>query len=182
MKATKLVALSLALIALLFVACASASALVLVASKNLSQLSVSVPSGAPATRSAAPPAAASAAPSGPQETAIAQVIERANAAQARALAGRDPSPMKGTATDAYYQEMVQTNQDLIDNGVTAIQLVKLEWGPITVSGNSATATTFETWGTTYADGTTDQGRDRNLYTLTLSGGAWKIQSDNHPDA
>jgi hypothetical protein len=213
MKATKLIALSVALFALLFLASASASAVVLVVSQSLSHLSVSVPSLVPVAQPATPPRAAGtrpsapaggapaprqprpsapqqpgapaaptgAAPSGPQETAIAQVIERANAAQAQALTAGDPSPMKDTATDAYYREMAQTNQDLIDSGVTAIQLVKLEWGPVTVTGGSATATTYETWRTTYSDGTSDQSRDQNVYTLTLAGGAWKIQSDDHPD-
>lgn len=130
---------------------------------------------APVTQSGTPAA-------GPQETAIQQLIARADAEQAQALAARDPSVMADTATSAYYQGLVQTNQDLASQGVTAIQLVGLDWGPITVNGTSATATVTETWRITLADGTTDQSRDLNVYTLTQDNGAWKIQADNHPDS
>lgn len=115
--------------------------------------------------------------------AIKSVIDRANQEQQDALAQGDPTLMKDTATAAYYNELVQTNQDLVNHGVTAIKLVSLQWGPITVrSATSAQATTYETWQTTYGDGTTDQSRDRNVYTLVQEGGAWKIQTDGHPDA
>jgi hypothetical protein len=113
--------------------------------------------------------------------AIQQVIQRANEEQAQALAANDPSGMQDTATQEYFQEMAQTNQALTDNGVTSIQLVNLEWGPISVNGTTATATTYETWNTTYSDGTTDQSRDRNVYTLVQNGGTWKIADNQHPD-
>jgi hypothetical protein len=64
----------------------------------------------------------------------------------------------------------------------AIALVNVEWGPIGVNAPQATATTWETWTTTYDDGTTDESRDRNVYTLVLSGDSWLIASDSHPDA
>src|SRR5207244_12670239 len=44
-------------------------------------------------------------------TAIKDVIERANHAQARAFAKSDDTLMRDTATDSYYQELVQTNRD-----------------------------------------------------------------------
>jgi uncharacterized iron-regulated membrane protein len=113
--------------------------------------------------------------------AIQQVIQRANQEQAQALQAKDPSGMSDTATPEYFQEMAQTNQDLLDNGVTSIQLVQLEWGPISVNGTTATATTYETWNTTYSDGSTDQSRDRNVYTLIQQQGSWKIQDNQHPD-
>src|SRR5205823_4505153 len=47
-------------------------------------------------------------------------------------------------------------------------------------GETATATTYETWRTTYTDGRTEQSRDQNDYTLVLDSGAWKIQRDEHP--
>ena len=113
--------------------------------------------------------------------AIQQAIQRGNDAQARAIATRDPSPMAETATTDYYQELVETNQDLLDGGVTAVELLRTEWGPIEVRGNTATATVYETWRVTFADGTTEESRERNVYTLVQSDGAWKIQSDEHPD-
>lgn len=113
---------------------------------------------------------------------IQAVIQQANDAQQQAFAAQDPSVMKDTATSGYYNEMVQTNQDLVRGGVAAIKLLKLEWGPVTLTNaTTATATTYETWQTTYADSTTDVSRDPNLYTLVLDQGAWKIQADDHPD-
>src|SRR5918911_1298026 len=113
--------------------------------------------------------------------AIQQVIQRSNDEQVQAISSRDSSVMADTVTSDHYQELVQINQDLLNNGVTSISLVKLEWGAIAVDGSSATATTYETWRTTFSDGTTDQSRDRNDYTLVLDNGQWKIQSDAHPD-
>jgi len=50
-----------------------------------------------------------------------------------------------------------------------------------VNGDTATATAFETWATTYSDGTTEQSRDRNVYTLVQQNGSWVISADDHPD-
>ena len=117
----------------------------------------------------------------PTTAAIRAVIEKANDAQQQAFAAKDPTPMKDTSTSSYYDDMVQTNQGLIDNGVAAIKLLKLEWGDVTLtSDTTATATTYETWQTTYRDGTTDVSRDLNQYTLVLESGVWKIQNDDHP--
>jgi hypothetical protein len=114
--------------------------------------------------------------------AIQHVIEQGNEAQVQAIASRDPSPMQATSTPEYYQQGIQTNQDLLSNGVTAIVLVNVEWGPISLSGQTASATTWETWSTTYTGGSTEQSRDRNVYTLVQSGDTWQIQADTHPDA
>ena len=65
--------------------------------------------------------------------------------------------------------------------MVSIKLVKLEWGAVAVDGSTATATTYETWTTTLADGSTEQSRDRNDYSLVLESGAWKIKADAHPD-
>jgi hypothetical protein len=136
-----------------------------------------------ATPRSTPGTAGAAAPDSATAQALQAVIQQANDAQQRAFTAQDPTPMRDTATGAYYAEMVQTNQDLIDGGVTAIALVTLEWGPITQQGTTrAQVTTFETWSTTYADGTSDQARERNVYTLVQDGGAWKIAADTHPDA
>ncbi len=116
------------------------------------------------------------------EAAIKLVIERANNLQAEAFAKNDPTLMRDTAMEEYYQELVRINQGMAEEGVSAIKLLKLEWGDISVSGSTAQATTFETWRTDYKDGTGDQERDRNVYTLVREGGGWKIQSDAHPDS
>jgi hypothetical protein len=113
--------------------------------------------------------------------AVQQVIQHSNDEQVQAIATHDPSAMADTLTSDHYQELVQVNQDLLDSGVASIKLVKLEWGAVAVDGSSATATTYETWTTTLSDGTTDQSRDRNDYTLVLDNGNWKIKADAHPD-
>jgi hypothetical protein len=132
---------------------------------------------------------AASAPRGPEDTAaessvraaIQLVIHRSNFEQEQAIAARDSSIMKDTSTDDYYDELVEINQGLLDSGVTRIKLVALEWGSISISGNTATAMTYETWATTGTDGRTRQARDRNVYSLVLQSGVWKIQADDHPD-
>jgi len=118
---------------------------------------------------------------GSVEESIQQVIARANAAQVDAIAANDPARMRETATDRYFREAERINKELLDGGVTKIELVNLEWGPVSVRGNSAEATSWETWATTAANGRTVQSRDRNVYRLTLQDGVWKIQSNEHPD-
>ena len=117
----------------------------------------------------------------PTQQAIQDVIKKLDEAQAQAIATNDPNVMAATATPEFYQEQVATNQDLVANGVTEVKLINLEWGQITVAGNTATATVYETWSTTFDDGTTEQARDRNVYTLVQDNGAWKVQADDHPD-
>jgi hypothetical protein len=117
----------------------------------------------------------------PQVAAIQQVLQRANDEQVQAISSGDPSVMSDTATPDHYQELVQINQGLTADGVTGINLVKLDFGPVTVNGNTATATTYETWGTTTSDGTTTQSVDTNVYTLVQQNGAWVVQSDIHPN-
>jgi hypothetical protein len=112
--------------------------------------------------------------------AIKDVIQRANGAQAQAFAKNDPTLMRATATNSYYQELLQTNRDLANAGVTAIELVYITWGDITVSGTTAQATTTETWRSTYSDGSVDESTDRNDYTLAQSGRTWRISDDVQP--
>src|SRR5207244_5715013 len=106
------------------------------------------------------------------------VIQQANQEQASALAGNDPSQMSDTATAAYYRQLVQINQALIAQGATSIDLIHLSWGPINVTGSSATATTSEVWTTTFSDGTTAESSDTNVYTLVQQNGTWLIQADH----
>ncbi|HLZ25787.1 MAG TPA: G1 family glutamic endopeptidase [Chloroflexota bacterium] len=113
--------------------------------------------------------------------AIQQVIQRSNDEQVQAIAAHDASLMADTLTADHFQELVQINQDLLSHGVVSIKLVKLDWGAVAVDGATASATTYETWSTTLADGSTDVSRDRNDYSLVLDSGVWKIKSDAHPD-
>ena len=114
--------------------------------------------------------------------AIQSVIQRSNDEQVQAIASRDSSVMADTVTPDHYQELVKVNQHLLDIGVSSISIVRLDWGAVAINGSSATATTYETWRTVFGDGTTNQSRDRNDYTLVLDNGTWKIQSDAHPDS
>ncbi|HEY3080695.1 MAG TPA: G1 family glutamic endopeptidase [Chloroflexota bacterium] len=119
--------------------------------------------------------------SGSVEEALRAVVQRANEAQQRAFNEHDPEAMRDTATDEHYQRLVQINRDLAAGGVGSIELVGLEWGPVSVDGSTARLTTLETWRTTLADGTTVEARERNDYTLVDQADAWKIQANEHPD-
>lgn len=112
--------------------------------------------------------------------AVKDVVTRANKAQAQAYARNDPTLMRATATDSYYQELVQTNQGIQSSGAQSIELVSLDWVDVTISGTTAHATTTETWRTTYTDGSVAESTDRNDYTLVLQAGAWKISADLQP--
>jgi hypothetical protein len=145
-------------------------------------LPVDVPTSVTPSAAAAPPASGRVLEADNQDVnaAIQQVIQRSNDEQVQAIAAKDPSIMSDTVTSDHYAELVQINQDLLDAGIGTINLVKLEWGAIAVDGSTATATTFETWTTTFTDGTSDQSRDRNDYSLALDNGAWKITTNTHP--
>src|ERR1700687_4497461 len=122
------------------------------------------------------------APADPQ-VALQAVIQRANSEQVQALASGNPALMSDTATAAYYRQLVQTNQGLAAQGATSIELTQMTWGPVTVNGNTATATSTETWITTFNDGTTAESTGSNIYTLVQQGGAWLIEADqNQPPA
>jgi len=110
------------------------------------------------------------------------VIEAANQAQQKAFATGNASLMRDNATAAYYDELTQINTDLARGGVIGFTLVRIEWGDVTITGTTAAATAFETWRTTYRDGSQDQRTDRNDYALVLAGGVWKISADVQPSA
>jgi len=135
---------------------------------------------APATDATAPAAAS---PASAVVDAIKSVIQQANQEQQQAVANHDPTLMRDTATITYYNQLVQGFNDLQNAGVTAIQLVNLSWGPITLQGTTeAQATTVETWSTTFNDCSTLQEADTNVYTLVIQSGAWKVQDDQHPNS
>jgi hypothetical protein len=115
------------------------------------------------------------------EAAIRAVIDRANSLQEAAITDRDPSVVRDVGTDRYVREMERTNRDLLNGGVTKIELLRTEWGPIVVAGETAEATTYETWATTTAEGRVVQLPDRNVYRLVQEGGSWKIAGNEHPD-
>jgi hypothetical protein len=164
-------------------------AIIAVAVTRLGSGGLSRPTASSAPTAVARPGASAAQTAAPVGTpadpatqqAIQQVIQQVNQAQVQAIETNNPDVMAATATPQFYQEQVANNQDLTDNGVTDIKLINIEWGPITVNGNTATATDYETWSTTFDDGTTEQSRDRNVYTLVLDNGTWKVQADDHPD-
>ena len=135
---------------------------------------------APTVTPLVPPA--SAAPPSSTVDAIKSVIQRANEEEAQAFASKDPSVMADTATTPYYQQMVQSYNDMASSGITAVKLTNLTWGAVTLqSANTAQANTSESWLTTFADGSTMQETDPNVYTLVLQGGKWKVQDDQHPN-
>lgn len=160
-------------------------AIIVVALTRLQSGGLARPATTPTTVASSPAQAtvqAAGTPADPAtQQAIQQVITAVNQAQVQAVEGGDPSVMQATATSEFYQDQVANNQDLVDNGVSNIKLVNIEWGPILVNGNTAVATDYETWSTTFQDGTTEQSRDRNVYTLINDNGTWKVQADDHPD-
>jgi len=120
--------------------------------------------------------------SSPEVSAIQDVIQKTNQEQIQAVASQDPTVMQDTSTTDFYQQSVQTLNGLLNGGVTSIQLVDLKWGPITLTdANNAQATTYETWSTTFSDGSKMQETDTNIYILVLENGVWKVQDDQHPD-
>jgi hypothetical protein len=112
--------------------------------------------------------------------AVKDVVARANQAQADAFARGDTTLMRPTATDSYYQELVQTNNELVASGARSIELTDLVWVSVAVDGTTANAVTTETWRTSYADGSIDESTDRNEYTLVYQSGAWRISADVQP--
>ena len=114
--------------------------------------------------------------------AVKHVIERANQAQQKAFATGETALMRDTATATYYDELRQINTELARGGVIGFTLVGTLWGDVTIDGTTATATAYETWRTSYSDGSQDQRTAQNDYTLVLDSGAWKIRADVQPTA
>lgn len=138
--------------------------------------------------SATPPptvagASASPIPSSQSDAATVQaVIQKANDEQQQAFAENDPTLMKDTATAAYYAQLVQVDATLRGAGVTAIQMLSMNFGQSTLQDTSAQVATTETWRATFADGTTSDDTSINNYTLVLVGSVWMISGDTQPSA
>jgi hypothetical protein len=152
---------------------------------TLSACSGSVDLGGLARQIAGTPAATSAPVASSDQTleaAVKQTIEAANQAQAKAFNTGDATLMRNTATASFYTELQQTNRDLASSGVREIELVSTDFISVSANGANATATTLETWRSTYTDGSADETTARNDYTLVLDGGSWKIATDDQPSA
>ena len=110
---------------------------------------------------------------------IQQVIQHSNDEQVQAIATRNLSLITDTLTADHLPDVTKTLQDMLNSQVTAIALLKLDFGPITVAANGtgATATTYETWRIVSQAGSIDYDPVRNEYTLVLDNGTWKIKSD-----
>ena len=114
--------------------------------------------------------------------AVKDTVTRANEAQAKAFNTGDSTLMRGTATADFYTQLVGVNRDLYAGGVTQIEIVSTDFQSVTVNGSSANATTYETWRSTYNDGSNEETTARNDYTLVLDGTAWRIATDDQPSA
>lgn len=114
--------------------------------------------------------------------AVKDAITRANEAQATAFNTGDPSLMRETATSDFYTQLVRINRDMAVAGVTEIRVVSTDFQSVTVDGASAAAVTYETWRSTYADGSSEETTARNDYTLVLDGSTWRIATDDQPSA
>jgi hypothetical protein len=153
---------------------------------TLSACSGSVDLGGLARQIAGTPAATSAPAASTSdqtlEAAVKQTIEQANQAQAKAFNTGDATLMRDTATASFYTQLQQTNQDLASSGVRQIELVSTDFVSVSANSATATATTLETWRSTYTDGSADVTTARNDYGLVLESGSWKIATDDQPSA
>lgn len=121
--------------------------------------------------------------SDPAIAAVQAVIQKADQEQQDAFAKNDPTIMQDTATSSYYSQLPQINSDMANGGVSVIKLVKIDWGEVKLTNpTTAQASAYETWETTYTDGSSDQARELNVYTLVQEQGIWKIQADDHPNS
>ena len=109
------------------------------------------------------------------ELAVRGVVERSNHDQEGAMIGKDWSILNATMTDEMATEFRQMMEFSTFLGLMSAQMDEIEWGPVRVSGDSATATTYETWTNVTTEGT-EQSRARNDYLLRLVNGAWKIEA------
>lgn len=114
--------------------------------------------------------------------AIKNVIESANEGQVKAFASGDDSALRSATTRSYYDEIAGINTELASMGVVGFTLVGIDWGDVSVDRDKATATAYETWRTTYSDGSRDQRTDQNDYTLVRESDGWKVAANVQPSA
>jgi len=108
------------------------------------------------------------------------VIEKLDNEQEQAFQTNSARLMEDSSTAQNLAAMVQNNDALTAAGASAIHLAKLEWGPVNVSNDTATAITWETWDTDFKDGSITSIRQENDYRLVKIGGVWMVDADNHP--
>jgi len=108
-----------------------------------------------------------------------QLIQHSADEQVQAVATHNLPLMADTQTADYYAQLAATYQDMFNQQVTGISLLQIDFGPVTVApdGASANATTWETWRINSQAGTIDYDPVRNDYVLVLDNGVWKIKSD-----
>ena len=100
----------------------------------------------------------------------------------QALANRDPAVLADTPSATTTTSSSRPTRACSTRASTSIELVNLEWGPITVDGSTAQRTTFETWRTSYATARPTFARDRNVYSLMQdSQRRLEDRRDEHPD-
>lgn len=132
-----------------------------------------------ATATPSPTSTPTATPTPPVETTLQQTIQKNLDAQVQAIGNQNLSLIADTTTADYGRELAGVLKDMIDTHVTGIKLAKLEWGPIKIAPDSASANvqTVETWQITSTAGSVDDLPARNDYTLVRENGAWKIKAD-----
>jgi hypothetical protein len=115
-------------------------------------------------------------------TTLQGVVQRNNEQQVQAIATRNMSLVAETSTEEYARQVTGVLQTMLNNHVTGMTLLKLDWGPTTVSadGTTATVATLESWRIMSSDGISDGTIDyepaRNDYTLVFDKGSWRIKS------
>jgi hypothetical protein len=117
------------------------------------------------------------------EQAVKDAITAFNDASTRATEAQDPTLLQSVTTESFYRELAAEMQEAWADGVAGALLVDIQWGPISVTGDQAMATTTETWALALDDGSTGQlPPERNSYTLLRDNGTWKVQANDHPDS
>ncbi len=88
--------------------------------------------------------------SGSDQDTIKTVIKQSNDEQIAAWRNLDTSALGNTRTGQVLQDNIQAVQDLKNSGLYAIPVNKsLQYGAISVDGNTATAKTVEVWSVTF---------------------------------
>jgi zinc-ribbon domain/ARC6-like, IMS domain len=119
-----------------------------------------------------------------EKTALKAIICQSNDEQIKAWRNLDTEILKGTRTGQALQENIQAVQELQAKKMYALPANKsIEFGDVSVTGNTATVKTVEVWSVTFFnkdDGQAlqTQGPDtlQELYHFVKQNGKWLIQS------